>query len=251
MSHKHHLTAISHFFGKFISQSECSMHKLCIEQVPIFSYLNDEEKMDVSNVAQSKSYQKGEIIFSSGEPSENLYIIHKGKVKVSRLSISGKEQILRILEPGDFTGEISLFGHSPHKSSGEAIKQTEICLIRGQEIKSLVMRIPNLAIKILEAYTEKFEQTENLIEQLGLQDIVQRVAGFLLQLAENKVVGENGEVDLTLSFSKRDLASIIGTTQETLSRKLANFQDEGWIKLIGQRRIIILDQNSLRQIISS
>lgn len=251
MSHKHHLSVISHLFTKLLPQSECTMHKLCIEQVPIFSHLNDEEKMDVSNTALSKVYRKGEVMFSTGELSENLYIIHKGKVKISRLSFSGKEQILRILEPGDFTGELSLFGHSPHKSTAEAIKPTEVCQIRGQDIKKLVMKFPNFAIKILEAYAEKFEQTENLIEQLGLHDIEQRVAGFLLQLAENKVMNKNGEVDLTLSFSKRDLASLIGTTQETLSRKLANFQDEGWIKLSGQRRITILDQKSLRRIITS
>ncbi|HJV17617.1 MAG TPA: Crp/Fnr family transcriptional regulator [Bacillales bacterium] len=251
MNHKRHFHLLSHILRKNSSLIECAVRKICIEQVPIFNQLNDREKTEISFLAVSKRFQKGEIIFSTNELSENLYIVHKGKVKISRLSISGKEQILQILEPGDFTGELSLFGQSIQKSTAEALKETDICLIRGKDIKKLVLKIPTIAIKILEEYTKKFDEAEDLIEQLGIQNVEQRIARYLLKIVGDKENNENGEIELALSISKQDLASFIGTTKETLSRKLTAFQEQGWIKLIGHRRILILDKESLRQIIYS
>ncbi|MGC5326227.1 Crp/Fnr family transcriptional regulator [Brevibacillus sp. SYSU BS000544] len=236
---------VHRFFNKLIGK------KGCIESVPIFSQLTDKEIDEVLKVAISRKFGKGDIIFSPGEISEDLFIVYKGKVKISRISASGKEQILRILEPGDFTGELSLFGQSPSKNMAEALEKTVVCLVRGQEIKQLVLKAPNIALKILEEYTQRFERLENVIEQFGLHDVEQRVAGILLQLAAKHTGETENGVDITLSISKGDLASLIGTTQESLSRKLSAFQEQGWIKLIGQRRILILDQDSLRRIISS
>lgn len=220
----------------------CSSH-FCIHQVPIFNHLSEEEMMKISKVVGHKKYQKGELVFLSGDPSENLFIIQKGKIKISRISETGREQILRILQPGEFLGELSLFGSALLYHNAETLEKTEVCFIHRQDLNHLVQQFPNIAVKILEACTKRLESAESLIEQLGLQGVEQRVAGILLQLAVSE--------DLLLAMSKRDLASLIGTTSETLSRKLSHFQDQGWIKLIGHRRIRILDRKRLLQITSS
>jgi CRP/FNR family transcriptional regulator, anaerobic regulatory protein len=221
---------------------KCSSH-FCIHQVPIFNHLSEEEMMEISKVVGHKKYQKGELVFLSGDPSENLFIIQKGKIKISRISETGREQILRILQPGEFLGELSLFGSALSYHNAETLEKTEVCFVHRQDLNHLVQQFPNIAVKILEACTKRLESAESLIEQLGLQGVEQRVAGILLQLAVSE--------DLLLAMSKRDLASLIGTTSETLSRKLSHFQDQGWIKLIGHRRIRILDRKSLLQITSS
>ena len=125
-------------------------HKTCVERVPIFSNLNHEEIMEIAKVTSQKEFQKGEIIFLSGEIWEKLYVIHRGKVKISRISDSGKEQIIRILGPGDFMGELSLFACTPSNSSAEALENTTVCEIEGQKIKDLIIKSPVIALKILE-----------------------------------------------------------------------------------------------------
>lgn len=236
---------------------ECNIHhqsssndgyNFCITQVPIFCHLDHKEMLEVSKLIISKEYAKGEFIFLSGEPLEYLFIINKGKVKITKVTESGKEQILRILNPGDFMGELSLFGQSSITNNAEAIEHTDICLISRKDMGYLVQKFPNIGLKILAEFSNRLEMAENLIVQLGLYDVEQRVAGFILQLAANKEKKSDGSIDITLSVSKRDLASLIGTSQETLSRKLSLFQDNGWIKLQGQRNITILDEQALRKI---
>ncbi|WP_438348081.1 Crp/Fnr family transcriptional regulator [Paenibacillus sp. FA6] len=220
---------------------------LCINNVPILDILSSEEKIEVMNTSISKKYKKGEIIFSPGHSSANLWIVHRGSVKISRFSSTGKEQIVRILSQGDFTGELSLFSHTILTSTAEALEPTEICLIQGKVINDLMLRKPQIAIKFLEKYTERIEMAEDKLEQLTLYDIEQRIAKVLLDMLEEQQTDQTEDNTLILPISKKDLAVMIGTSQESLSRKLSFFQEQGWIKLVGQRQITILDRESLEQ----
>ncbi len=219
----------------------------CINNVPILDVLSSAEKIEVMNTSISKKFNKGDIIFSPGEPSSNLWIVHKGSVKISRFSSAGKEQIVRILEQGDFTGELSLFSHTILNNTAEALEPTEICLIQGKIINDLMLKTPQIAIKFLEKYTERIELAEDMLEQITLYDVEQRIATILLKLLHDQKVDHTKDNNLILPMSKKDLAVMIGTSQETLSRKLSLFQELGWIKLIGQRQITILDLESLNQ----
>lgn len=222
---------------------------LCINNVPILDILSPEEKIEVMNASVSKKYKKGEVIFSPGHSSANLWIVHRGSVKISRFSPAGKEQIVRILSPGDFTGELSLFSHTILTNTAEALEPTEICLIQGKVIRDLMLVAPQIAIKFLEKYTERIEMAEDKLEQLTLYDVEQRIAKVLLEMLHDQQNDHLEDNVLILPVSKKDLAVMIGTTQESLSRKLALFQEQGWIKLVGQRQITIVEQARLEQLI--
>ena len=212
--------------------------KSCIERVPIFSSLTPEEMLEVSTTTTHRQYKKGEIIYLEGELSEKLFIINKGKVKISKLSEEGKEQIIRILYAGDFMGELSLFIHFPLKNNAEALETTTVCIIDSKKINDLIEKLPSIALKIMKELSLRLEKTESLIQSLGIYDVEHRVADTLLKMADsNKLID--------LDISKKDLASHIGMSQETLSRKLSSFQSMGWIKQEGQRKIIILDKEAL------
>lgn len=226
-----------------------TIKKTCIAKVPIFNHLNDDEMGEISRASVSSSYRKGDMIVHAGTFFQNLFIIHKGRVKIYRISESGKEQLLRILGPGSFMGELALFGETPITSFAEALEETEICSINKQDINSLILKKPEIAIKVLGEFSRRLENAEKLIEQLGHHDIEKRVASILLELASTEKESENNEITIELSTSKKDLASLIGTTQETLSRKLTHFQDKGIIKLIGHRKILILNKTELQHII--
>lgn len=212
--------------------------KSCIEKVPIFSSLTPEEMVQVSVTTMHRQYRKGETIYLEGELSEKLFIINQGKVKISKLSEEGKEQIIRVLYAGDFMGELSLFVHSPLKNNAEALEATTVCIIDSKKINALIEKLPGIALKIIRELSVRLEKTESLIQSMGIQDVEQRVADTLLNIA-----GSSSFIELDIS--KKDLASHIGMSQETLSRKLSSFQSMGWIKQEGQRKIIILNKEAL------
>lgn len=221
------------------SHSSGVQENSCIEKVPIFSNLTKEEMAEVSMAATHKKYKKGESIYVEGESAEKLFVINTGKVKIFKLSEDGKEQIIRILHPGDFMGELSLFAHSPLQNNAEAIDQTTICILDSKRINGLIERLPIIALKIMKELSERLRRTESLLESIGLKDGEQRAAEILLKMADNNNV-------VKLSISKKDLAAHISMSQETLSRKLSSFEEEGLIKQEGQRKIIILDKGALK-----
>jgi CRP-like cAMP-binding protein len=210
----------------------------CIQLVPIFCGLNRRQMAEVENITYSKSFRKGEMIYMAGEEGDKLYIIHKGRVKITRVSETGREQTLRVLGPGDFMGELSLFVNGLLMDNAQAVEDTEVCIVDGERLKALMMKYPTIAVKVLEEMGARLGRAENLIENLGLYSVEARIARTLLDLADD-------EGKVVLNLSKQDLASHIGMAQETLSRKLSYFQDMGWIKLEGRRKIIILDKDSL------
>ncbi|MEW8974241.1 MAG: Crp/Fnr family transcriptional regulator [Tissierellaceae bacterium] len=215
--------------------------KNCINLVPIFSNLTSAEKMEVAHITTDKFFKKGEMVYMAGDKSENLYVIHTGKVKINRITNSGKEQVIRILGPGEFMGELSLFNQGIMADNGEALEDTNMCIIQGEDLKRLMRKYPEISFKVMEELSRRLERAEYLIENINLNSVEKRLAQTLLSMV-------NSKDEVNLRMSKRDLASQIGMSQETLSRKLSAFQELGIIRLIGHRRIVILNRSALEEI---
>jgi CRP/FNR family transcriptional regulator len=217
--------------------------ELCVAKVPFFNHLDTEEMLEIVMVSRHLNFKKGEIIFGDGDPLEYLYIVHLGRVKIYQLFESGKEQLLRILEPGEFMGELALFTEKTLDSYAEAMEKTQICAIHRDDMQELMRTHPSIAVKILEQFSNRLDDTERLVGQLSSKDVEMRTASYLLRLADEK---ESAEI--VLPMSKKDLASYLGTTQETISRRLSNFQTNGWIEQKGHRNIKILDKEALSEL---
>ncbi|QCJ41832.1 Crp/Fnr family transcriptional regulator [Bacillus sp. S3] len=228
-----------------------SVKKLCISLVPIFNHLQDDDMFEIAKTSQSKTYQKGEIIFEAGDASDYLYIVHKGQVKIYRLTESGKDQLIRIMCPGDFMGELSLFTKESLTNYAEAMKQTELCVIHKSDLRKILLTKPEISLKILEVFSSRLDEAEKAIERFHTQDAEKRIASYLIDLVHKthpKLSPENKAIEITLPMSKRDLASYIGMTQETLSRRLSSFQELGWIEQTGQRKLNIMELKMVMKI---
>ncbi len=219
----------------------CSGEKSCVERVPIFSNLDREEMKEITSIINHKKFKKNELIYMAGEKGGSLYVINEGKVKITRISSSGKEQVIRILGAGEFMGELSIFKSSALMDNAEALTDTMLCVINERDFKKILKKYPLISFKIMEELSQRLERAEALIENINLNSVEKRLADILLQL-----VDKNGEINLNMS--KRDLASQIGMSSETLSRKLSAFQELGIIKLVGQRKVIILNRAALEEI---
>lgn len=212
----------------------------CIEIVPIFSNLTHDEMLEVASITTDRTYDKGEMVYTAGEIGEKLFVLHKGRVKISRISSNGKEQVIRIVGPGEFMGELSLFSPVPMTENGEVLEKSTMCIIEGKKLKELIKKYPTIAFKVMEELSQRLEKAENLIEDINLHSVETRLAQILL-----KMKNDNDEV--ILNMTKGDFASQIGMSQETLSRKLTSFQELGLIKQIGNKRIVLLDIEGLEE----
>lgn len=231
-------------------QKKCSLDhsgdaqhgRACVTLVPIFNHLTPDQMDEIMAVVRTVSYQKGEQIYRADDTSDALYIVNRGQVKMYRLAESGKEQLVRILTPGDFTGELALFKQSVHEAYAEAIIDSEVCQIRGDDLQQLLLRYPTISLKILTEFSRRLESSEKQTTSLATEKVETRIATYLAESVTNQ--SEN-EATLELAMSRKDLASYLGTTPETVSRKLTEFEEAGLIEQRGQRTLRLLDIDQL------
>lgn len=225
--------------GKGCSHNNSNSQKACVSLVPIFNHLEDEQMDEIMQTVQSRSLKKGEIMFHAGDESDALYIINQGRVKIYHLAESGKEQVVRILNPGDFTGELALFQESIHEGYSEALIDTKICMITGADLQSFLMKYPMIALSIMKELTGRLEKSEIQTTRFATEKVETRIVSFLVECMEQ------GSSHIELPMSRKDLASYLGTTPETISRRFADLEAAGYIVQKGQRKIKIMDLDGL------
>lgn len=235
-NHDHHGLIHTHHHSH-----DSGSHDACILAVPIFNHLEEEQMEEIMGVTKSTSYKKGEIIYHAGDTSDSLYIVSRGKIRIYRLSESGKEQLVRILNPGDFTGELALFRESIHESYAEAMNETSVCMITRSDLQEFLLKYPTISLKILSEFSNRLETSEIQTTRFATEKVETRLTLFLAECLES----EKGSMEFVLPMSKKDLASYLGTTPETISRKLTDLENDGYIEQKAGRRIKILDLDGL------
>lgn len=213
---------------------------LCVSRVPIFNHLPSEVLAVVADKAAMRTYERGQFIHRAGDPSDKLYIVHKGKVKVYRLSDTGKEQLVRILTSGDFAGEMALFSSTDHDAYAEAMQPSEICAIYRTDVRELLLQYPEISLHVLAELSRRLSTSEKQTAAIATASINARLAQYLTDLAE-----QENSTNFSLPMNRRHLASFLGTTPETVSRRLGEFEEAGWILQTGQRKVTILDLDAL------
>ncbi len=206
-----------------------------IENVPLFNGLPSEHIADLKQVAIEKSYGRGETIFMDGDEGDGFYVVLAGKVKISKISFEGKEQILHIFGPGEPFGEVPVFAGKPFPANAQALAKSILAFFPKDRFIGLINANPSLALNMLAVLSSRLRQFTVQVENLSLKEVPERLAAYLLFLASEQ--GNSQEV--TLPISKGHLASLLGTIPETLSRIFAKMSSEGLIKVAGKKIEII------------
>src|SRR5690554_6452307 len=213
----------------------------CLFKVPIFSHLTEEEQKGIVELVRVKKLKKGETLYNAGDEGSFLYVVHEGKVKISRYTEEGNEQVLRVLSTGDFAGEQALFTKTLAKDFAVTLDDSMICVLDGSELKKHMIEKPEISDRIISELSKRLSESEIKLESYILDSVGKRVAQSIIK-------NSNGRSTFELPISKLDWASILGMSNETLSRKLSQFKKSGLIDLKGQRKIIILDKGKLNEI---
>ena len=214
-----------------------------IAAIPIFNGLPEDQIAAIKKIAVEKHINKGEIIFSEGDEGNGFFVIAEGRVKIFKVSAEGKEQILHIFGPGQPFGEVPVFAGQRFPAHAQALEKTRALFLPRSAIVDLVVSNPSLALNMLAVMSEKLRQFALQIENLSLKEMPARLASYLIFLAE-----EQGADDVvTLNISKGQLASILGTIPETLSRIFAKLSGQDLIRVEG-KKITLLDRQGVEDL---
>ena len=216
-----------------------------LKNVSLFAGLDAVEIQALAEVAMVRHVPSDAIILLAEEEGDTLFVIVNGRVKVTVMSEDGREVILSILKDGDIFGEMSLIDGKPRSASVISTAETELILLRRPDFLSRLSRFPEMASKMLATLAERLRRTNRQVESLALLDVYGRIAGTLLQLADDQ--GGNSDQGLTIAERPihQDIANMAGTTRETVSRVLNDLERRGYLARDG-RSIIIQDPNRLR-----
>ncbi len=206
----------------------------------LFGGLPPEHIDEIVNIAVTKNYKRGETIFFEGDPGDGFYMVGTGKVKIFKTSVSGKEQILHIFGPGEPFGEVPVFHDQPFPANATTLEKTSLIFFPRKRFVELVYSMPSLVMNMLAVLSMRLRRFATQIENLSLKEVPARLAGYLLYLSDEQKTQDFVELEI----SKGQLASLLGTIPETLSRIFAKMTDEGLITVAG-KKISLLDREGL------
>ncbi|MGW8195885.1 MAG: Crp/Fnr family transcriptional regulator [Desulforhopalus sp.] len=208
----------------------------------LFEGLTPQQLESIYTIARVKKFNRGETIFFEGDEGVGFFMVGEGKVKIYKVSPSGKEQILHIFGEGEPFGEVPVFSGQPFPANAEALVNTKTLFFPRKLFIQLVEANPSIALSMLAVLSMRLRRFARQIENLSLKEVPARLAGYLLYLSK-----EQHDSDVVkLDISKGQLASLLGTIPETLSRIFAKLSDEGLIRVTGPE-IAILDKEGLME----
>ncbi len=214
-----------------------------IKKCFIFNGLSEKDIKMVEEIGSLNSYSARQNIFFEGDPAAGFHIVISGKVKIFKLSSEGREQILHIFGPGEPFGEAAVFAGINFPANATAMEPTKTFYIEREKFVALLNKKPSLAMNLLAILSRRLMIFARMIGDLSLKEVPGRLATYLLILSAKK----NGASSFDLDLPKTQLASLLGTIPETLSRILSKMQKEEIIEVKGAR-INILNFEGLREI---
>lgn len=214
-------------------------------QVPIFNHLESDSLALIHKKIHSIEFKKGEYLFRAEEPTNTLYIIQSGAVRLFHLLESGKEQLIRIMKPGDFIGEWSLFSQdSQYEDYAYALVDTKVCQLYANDFKEVLLSYPAVSLKILEEMSRRLQASEKMTSRVANESVGMRLVNYLL----GQLPGQSSDANLiNLELSRKELAAFLGTTPETISRKFKELESLNIIISLSPRKIKIINFDDLLQ----
>ena len=210
--------------------------------------LNDVDAADVDQVLSEvllSNIKAGEYIFKTGDSPEFMYLIFEGQMKIFVNTIDGEEQIFYIYRDGDFVGGLNLLVQTPYRYIGQALTDCRVVVIPKHTFDKYFYNSPVVLRSVLVKSFERIRWAEDLIQRLSTSNASMKTAGLLLKLVKRIGVETDEGIRLELSMNREELGNYSGLRRETITRKLGEFRELGYIELVGNKVIIIKDLEAL------
>lgn len=201
-----------------------------LRRTTIFRRLSAEDRQRLAEVSRVRAFEKGDVLFREGDPSDVLYTVVSGRVKVFKSTARGTDLILEIFGPGDPVGAVAVYESRPYPASAAAVEPTTCLLMPRQAFFDLLDRYPSLVRGLLTGLTHRLVELTNRLAELSTGRVEARLARFLLKLADTLGQPAPDGTFIPLALSRQELADMIGTTIETAIRIMSRWGKENLIR---------------------
>ena len=199
-----------------------------LRAIPLFHTLGDRALQEIADLLIDRKFPKNATIFEEGVGGDYMYVIQEGQVKVTKMSEDGREKILEILGPGDFFGEMALLDREPRSASVKTTLHCVLLALSRKDFVALLRRNPDIAMELIRVLSRRLREADEQIRGLLFERVEGRTRRVLRRLASDPVPGQPG-LRATPTLTHQQLADLVGTSRETITRVLKDLRDEGWL----------------------
>lgn len=220
-----------------------------LSETSLFGDLDRNEIVEVAKLCRQRMVPKGSIIFYEDDPGTSCYIILEGKVKIVVNSAhDGREHILGIVKSGDLFGEMSLIDGKPRSATAIAVEETQVVTVQRDEFLRVVAYTPGIALKLLGVLTRRLRSTDRHVESLAFLSAPGRVARLLLELGTEMGRPSPAGVTFETKMTRQEMANLTGTSRETFTRVLMEYQDRGLVE-VDRNQFVLKNETKLRELV--
>ena len=200
---------------------------LLLRSVPLFSSLSGDQLLVLASVLSRNPYPRDSAVIAAGDPTDALYIVISGRLKVVMSDNEGREAILAILNRGDFFGEMGLIDQAPRSASVVTLEACELLTITRTDFMKCLQKNFDLAMNVIRGLVGRLREADKKIGSLALMDVCGRVARLLMEMAETV----DGQKVVTTKLPKKQIAKMIGASREMVSRVMKEMETSGHIEV--------------------
>ncbi len=211
-----------------------------LSMVDVLEPLSEDELEEFSRRIPDTHVERGRIFFTPEDRSEALFMLKRGRVRVYKVAPDGWEFTLAVVEAGTMFGEMALTAQRLREAYAEATEPSDICVLKSEDLEGLVRENPEVGLRIIRVLSERLRSCETRLEDIGLKDVPARLASLVLQLAWSEGVMTSEGPKIPTHYTHRQLATMIGTSRETVTRAFTKLQRAGAMEL-RRRHIYVKD----------
>ena len=216
-----------------------------LRKTPLFASLTEKELQALAARTIRRRFQRGELLFGEGDPCTGLFLVASGKIRIFKLSPSGREQVLAIEGPGSSFAELPVFDGGNYPAAASASEDAEVLFVSRKDFQNFCREHPEVGLKVIAVVGSRLRRLVGIIEELSFTTVRQRLIALILRLAQTSGSPSREGVRVELTMSHQDLAAELGTVRELVSRNLSRLQAEGFLDVDG-RKIMVKDLAGLK-----
>jgi CRP-like cAMP-binding protein len=207
-----------------------------LRAIPLFSQVGDTDLELIASLLIERRYPRNTTIVEEGLAGDYMYIIREGRVKVTKLSDEGREKILNFLDEGGFFGEMALLDRAPRVASVKTLKPVRLLALSRTDFLNALRTSPDLAMAVIQELVRRLREVDEQASSLSFQRVKERTKGLLRRLAEEAAA--DPERRTTPGLTHQQIADMIGTSRETVTRVVKDLKQAGWLLQEGKRYLV-------------
>ena len=208
-----------------------------LRAIPLFASMDERDLAEIADLLIDRKFPKDAVIFEDGSMGDYMYVIHQGEVKVTKMSEDGREKILEILGEGGFFGEMALLDRQPRSASVKTTRACTLLALSRQDFMALLRRNPDISLELIRELSRRLREDNEQIRGLLFERVEGRTRRLLRRRATEELPDQPG-FSATPPITHQQLADLVGTSRETITRVIKELKDEGWLDQEGKRYIV-------------